>query len=316
MDFLLTGASGFLGKNLLLHAPVEWRIVALYNNDVGFPEFVSGLGKANITPVRCDLADPRQVEGLKANHGGNWHSCLYLAAKVDIPWSVREPKQDLLCNTGALLNVLESFSVGRFIYFSSGAVYDGSVGEAHPHQAVSPTLPYAISKLTSEQYVQFYRSRRKSIENYLIVRFFGAYGPHEAAHKIYTRLVRALAIERNTSYSIYGDGKNLIDAMYVPDAVEAIRRMLSGDHWNDIVNLAAGRPLTIEDLVTKVGDALGVGLVKLEKLGVAHERNEFWGSTREMREFFGFEPRVSLREGIVRFKDFLCSSQRGAFPKS
>jgi UDP-glucose 4-epimerase len=176
-----------------------------------------------------------------------------------------------------------------------------------PGAQVSPTLPYAVSKLACERYTEFYQRRRRSIGEYLIVRFFGAYGPYKASHKIYTRLVRALAMEGGSEYRLYGDGKNLIDAMYVTDAVDAIHRMLAGTHWNDIVNLAGGRPVTIETLVREAADALGVPQLAIEKDGVAHERNCFWGSTHEMREYFHFQPRIALSNGIHRLKDFLLS---------
>ena len=61
-----------------------------------------------------------------------------------------------------------------------------------------------------------------------MVRFFGAYGPYEASHKIYTRLVRAFALESRNTYTIYGDGANLIDAMYVDDAIDAVAAHVDG----------------------------------------------------------------------------------------
>ncbi len=307
MDLLLTGASGFLGRNFILAAPNEWRILALYCNDLSFPGFVCRAMKPNVTPVRCDLRNPDEVTTLIRKYGRDWESCLYLAGKVDIPWSVQEPEQDLLKNVCPLLHLLERLRGRRFVYFSSGAVYDGMSGEVRPRAQLAPTLPYAISKLACERYVQFFSQRRRSIEDFLIVRFFGAYGPYEAPHKIYTRLIRNFALEGKLSYVIYGGGQNLIDAMYVVDAVEAIQRMLMGNHWNDTVNLAGGHPLTIEELVRRVGEALGAGPVSIDKQGVAHESNQFWGSTSEMRDFFGFEPRVGLLAGINRFREFLMA---------
>ena len=307
MDVLLTGASGFMGRNFILRAPADWRIVALYRNDAAFPEFVSGLNRANVTAVRCDLADPAQISALAEQHGREWESCLYLSARVDIPWSVREPKEDLLVNVAPVLNLLEVIHIGRLVYFSSGAVYDGLQGEVGPDTKIAPTLPYAISKLAAEQYIQFHHHRRRSIDNYLLVRFFGAYGPYEAAHKIYTRLVRAFAMEGQHQYTIYGDGRNLIDAMYVDDAIDAIQRMLTGNRWNATINLASGSPTTIEALVREAAEALGVRPVHVEKQGVAHENIEFWASTREMREWYGFQPRITLAEGFPRLRDFLAA---------
>lgn len=310
MDLLLTGASGFLGRNFILSAPAGWRILALYHNDASFPAFAERRGNGNIAIARCNLMCPDEVQAVFAKHGREWEACVYLAAKVDIPWSVTDPKGDLAANTDPLLNVLEQIRAGKLVYFSSGAVYDGMNGEASPQIRPSPTLPYAISKLACERYVEFYSRRRRSIERYLLVRFFGAYGPYEAAHKIYTRLIRTFAFERKDHYTLYGDGQNLIDAMYVDDAVEAIHRMLRGNHWNDIVNLAGGRPLTIENLVREAAEALGITTVRIDKEGVAHESNQFWGSTREMRDHFGFEPKISLAEGIRNFRDFLAEHGR------
>lgn len=305
MTLLLTGASGFLGRNVLLRAPADWRIVALYARDQAFPAFVAALNRPNITPVKCDLGKVEDIAALIGEHGSEWEACLYLAAKVDIPWSVRAPKDDLLANTVPLLNLLEGIRAEKFVYFSSGAVYDGLSGEVTPDARLAPTLPYAISKLACERYLHFYQRRRQSIGKYLVVRFFGAYGPYEAPHKIYSRLISSFAVEGNHRYTIYGDGTNLIDAMYVDDAVDAIQRMLDGGHWNDTVNLAGGHPVTVEELVKAVGQALGLDPVAIEKQGTANERNEFWGSVREMEEFYGFAPKVALAEGISRFRDFL-----------
>lgn len=311
MNLLLTGASGFLGRNVILRAPRDWHIAAVYCQDNAFPDFVAALGNPRINAVRCDLAEPEAVAALVRQLGRDWDCCLYLAGRVDIPWSVQEPRQDLLRNTGALLAVLESVHVQRMIYFSSGAVYDGLKGEVSPNACASPTLPYAVSKLACEQYVRCFHERRHSIGNYLVVRFFGAYGPYEAPHKIYTRLVRAFAVERRNAYTIYGDGRNLIDAMYVDDAVDAINRMIGGSHWNDTVNLASGHPMAIEALVREAGVALGVPGVHIEKQGIAHENIEFRASTAEMREHFGFEPRIGLAQGILRLKDFLVEGAIG-----
>jgi|SRR5215203_577202 len=306
MKLLVTGASGFVGRNLLLKAPADWRITALYNNDEGFSEFVGGLGAPNIVAVQCDLSSPDATIALSQQYGADWECCLYLAGRVDIPWSVREPRADLLTNTVSLLNLLENVHVNKFVYFSSGAVYEGSTGEVRPGTAVKPTLPYAISKLACEHYVECFHHRRKSLASYLIVRFFGAYGPYEAPHKIYTRLIRAFALDGHDRYTIYGDGGNLIDAMYIDDAVDAILRMLTGDHWNTIVNLAGGNPTRVDDLVRQVGKVLGLPSVIVDKQSIANERNEFWGSTVEMRDAFGFKPQIELNEGVRRFRDFLA----------
>jgi nucleoside-diphosphate-sugar epimerase len=95
VKLLLTGASGFVGRNVLQRAPSDWRIVALYSSDESFPAFVDTLPGDAVVAVRCDLANPADVTALVEKHGAEWDGCLYLAGKVDIPWSVRAPKEDL-----------------------------------------------------------------------------------------------------------------------------------------------------------------------------------------------------------------------------
>jgi UDP-glucose 4-epimerase len=311
MNVLLTGASGFMGRNFLLRTPADWHVLAVYRNDRSFPGFVAGLVKPGVTAAQCDLAEPEAVGTLFRRHGHEWDGCAYFSAKVDIPWSVSNPKEDLLVNTGPLLNVLEAIRCQRFLYFSSGAVYDGLRGEVTPDSSICPNLPYAISKLACENYVTFYHRRRKSLGKYLNVRFFGAYGPWEAPHKIYSRLVRAFVMEGKDEYTIYGDGSNLIDAMYVGDAVDAVYRILTGAFWNRTVNLAAGNPSTIEELVKTAARALGRGEVRVRKEGLAHENIEFWASVGKLRDELGFEPHIGLAEGLAHLRDFLLTTPGG-----
>jgi len=307
MRILLTGASGFVGRNVLLRAPVDWEIVALYSNDQSFPGFVSALNRPNFTACQVDLRSTQEITAAFARYGTDWDCCLYLAAKVDIPWSVQNPKDDLIFNTLSLLNLLETIKVDRFVYMSSGAVYDGLQGEVDSSCPVYPTLPYAISKLTSEEYVRTFCLRRKTIARHTIVRFFGAYGPYEASHKIYGRLVRRFGIERNSSYELYGDGSNLIDAMYIDDAVDALL-LIANDPHDTTLDLAGGHPISIEELVRQAAQVFGITALRIQKSGIAHESNSFWGSTRGMYERYGYKTRVDLAEGLRRFRKFMLES--------
>lgn len=309
MNILLTGASGFLGRNFILASPTQWNILAIYAHDNSFPEFVSRAGRPNVKPVRCDLSESQQIRTALKEHGKNWDCCLYLASKVDIPWSVKEPRLDLTLNVGSLLNLLSEVRADHFIYMSSGAVYDGLNGEVHPGIALNPTLPYAISKLASEHYVRFHHTRAGNIGGFTIARFFGAYGPYEAPHKIYTRLIRTFALEGKNSYAIYGDGSNLIDAMYVDDATHALQAMVNGACRNQTIDLAAGTPMPVGTLVRQIAGILGVKELQLKTEGIAHESIRFWASPTVMQDN-GFTVAIPLHEGITRLREFLSAGQK------
>src|SRR5580692_2618488 len=123
MRLLVTGASGFLGHHVLLRAPRDWDIVAIYHQNPGLEHFVRQHDLARVQPVRCDLTSADAVDTL-AQHVGTVDVCLYLAANGDPARSAERPAWDLQLNTLALVTLLERVPVGRLVYLSSGAVYD------------------------------------------------------------------------------------------------------------------------------------------------------------------------------------------------
>jgi UDP-glucose 4-epimerase len=131
MRLIITGASGFLGKNMLLGAPRNWEIVALYNN-ANIEGFLRDRGLNNVKTERCDLANPQEVAALAERIGPEFDACLYLAANTVVPLSVENPIFDLQTNTISVINFLENFRGNRFIYLSSGAVYDSLSGQVDP----------------------------------------------------------------------------------------------------------------------------------------------------------------------------------------
>jgi nucleoside-diphosphate-sugar epimerase len=181
---------------------------------------------------------------------------LYLAANGDPARSAAHPRLDLELNTVAFVNFLERWPADRVVFMSSGAVYDGLAGPVTPATPVNPMLPYAISKLASERYLAFFAERRQALASYASIRFFGAYGPHEAPRKITTRWLRAV-MTGEREFRIRGDGRNLIDFIRGRcDRRDAPRR---GRHVvRRTLDLASGAPVTIDDIAAAMARALGV----------------------------------------------------------
>ena len=303
MHLLVTGASGFIGRNVLLRAPRDWTITAVYHQTASIESFVRSHGLDHVRPVCCDLLDARAITSL-AKDAGPVDAVLYLAANGDPAASAEMPGRDLAQNTVALVNFLSGVHAGHVVYVSSGAVYDGLQGPVSPSTAVSPRLPYAISKLASEQYLRFFCERRRSVGSFINVRFFGAYGPYEAPRKITTRWLAAVAAGQR-SFHIRGNGENLIDFMYVDDAVDGFLSLVRAAGTRLTVDFASGTPVTVNQVVRAMAEVSGGTGIEVVHEGHTEEFIEFRSVDRTMRERFGFAPTTPLVEGLAKLRDHL-----------
>ena len=303
MRLLLTGASGFIGHNVLLRAPRDWEIVAVYHRTPGLEQFVASQGLTNVRVERCDLREAADVKAL-AGRIGRPDAMLYLAANGDPAASAERPRWDLDSNTAAFVTTLEHCPADHVVYLSSGAVYDGLTGAVTPATPVSPILPYAIAKLASEQYLRFFAERRQSVSSYLNVRFFGAYGPYEGTRKITTKWLSAIR-DGQREFVVRGNGQNLIDFMYVDDAVDGFLALVKAAGTRATVDFASRTPVSVNDVVHMMAKVANVD-VSLRHEGAVAEYIEFRSADTTMRDTFGFAPRVSFESGLQRLQAFLA----------
>ena len=297
MRVLVTGASGFLGRRFLELADPSWEILAVWRSSEDFPAFATALGKPGITTVRCDLASPDAIMALVQRHGAHFDSVLHLAANGDPLRSTADPVLDLRDTLVVALHVLTYFTAGRLVLVSSGAVYEGQSGPVAPSTPCDPVLPYAVTHLAAERYARWACLTRR-FSAVAVLRFFGAYGPHEPNRKIYSRLCRAFGIEGRSTFTIRGDGTNLIDAMFVDDAVRALQAALVGPAHAGTWDLASGTPLTLSELVRKAARIFAIPHLTLLYDGTTVESHRFTASPAAFARDFGVTPATTLDEGL------------------
>ncbi len=272
MNVLVTGASGFIGHNVLLRAPRDWRVTAMYHSTPGLDAFVERHSLGNVRAVRCDLTNGTDVAEFARSHAA-FDACVHLAANGDPAKSTTRPAWDLTLNTLALVTLLEHVRFGHFVYVSSGAVYDGLSGPVTPKTVVAPRLPYAIAKLASEHYLRTFSERSQGVGSFVNVRFFGAYGPYEPTRKITTKWMRAV-MNGEREFTLRGNGENLIDFMYVDDAVDGLLTLAASSGYRGTVDFASGTPVSVNAVVETMARVLGENVV------VRHE-----GHTEEYIQF-------------------------------
>lgn len=308
MKLLVAGASGFVGRNVLLACPRSWEVVATWHRSADFPDFVRAHGLDHVRPCQADLSTAEGADALAALLGGRADAVLHLVSSGDPAWSQEHPAQELCTTTLPLVRLLERITAGRLLFVSSGSVYEGLTGVADPSRPVSPTVPYSIAKLAAEQFVKSFR-RAGRLGSYLIVRFMGAYGPYEPARKIYTRLVQAFALRRERRFELRGDGQNWIDAMYVGDAARGLLAMIEGAPSDLTLDFGLGEPLTLDGLVREAARTFGIEDVEIAHAGTVAEHHRFRISAEPVARLYGFRPAVPLGEGLRRLHEFLVERE-------
>jgi UDP-glucose 4-epimerase len=312
MRLLVTGASGFIGRNVLLTLPHTWEVVALYRpENTDFLRFIQTHMLEHIQLVACDLTNEHQVKQAIKQVGGVFEGCLALASNTSIPDSIQQPVQDLTTNVIGLLHLLRYCTFTHLVYLSSGAVYIGLRGLVGPTSATTPTLPYAISKLAAEHYIRSSIHHHATPSSATIIRFFGAYGPYEPPRKIYTKLVQQFAFAHDPHFTVIGDGKNHIDAMYVDDAVEALIAVLKSPAPNGIhcVDLGVGSQESIKQVVTRAAHTFGLE-PQIQYEGSTAEYIQFVIDPQPFSSTYQFTPSISLEVGLRRLADHLVQEKK------
>src|SRR5260221_3234376 len=218
--FLVTGGAGFIGANLVEALVRMGHRVRILDN------FSTGL-RENINVA----ADAEVVEGdIRSYHivreaVDDVDFVLHQAALPSVPRSVRDPITTSDVNINGTLNVLTAArdaKVQRLVFASSSSVYgDNRVLPKHEGLVPAPMSPYAVSKLSGEQYCQAF-SALYGFDT-VILRYFNVFGPHQNPRSEYAAVIPRFIeqIAAGQQPVVYGDGKQTRDFTYVENVVAA-----------------------------------------------------------------------------------------------
>jgi UDP-glucose 4-epimerase len=302
LRILVTGGAGFIGSHLtegLIHRNLE--IICLDNFSYGVHKNLETIiDDSNLEVVEGDIRDRTLLSKICKDI----EAVIHLAAVVSVEKSFERPWETNEINvTGTidLLDVCVKNRVRRFIYISSAAVYGLPlrlpVDENHP---TNPISPYGASKLAAEQYVRAF-SKAYGLET-AILRIFNAYGSRQRISQ-YSGVI-SIFIEqalKGEQLTIYGDGTQTRDLIYVEDVVDAIMKSIEHEKVTDaVINIASGKPTKIKDLAKTVINLVGKGLeIKYlpdKKGDIKHS----YARTEKALELIDFKAKTSLEEGLKK----------------
>jgi UDP-glucose 4-epimerase len=255
MNFLITGAAGFLGSALANQLAREGHQVrGLDDLSTGDPRVLS----PDVHFTRGDVNDRPKLWTLLQEV-----DCVYhLAARVSVPESVLYPREYNAVNVGGTVSMMEAMrdvGVRRVILASSGAVY-GDQGEQPLRETAipDPHSPYAVSKVSAEHYIRTI-GKLWGMET-VCLRIFNAYGPGQHLPPSHPPVVPHFLRQalRGGTLVVHGDGTQTRDYVYVDDVVSAMVAASTAPNVNGLViNVGSGIETSIRELVKKVSQVTG-----------------------------------------------------------
>jgi UDP-glucose 4-epimerase len=298
MNFLVTGAAGFLGSHLANRLAREGHQVrGLDDLSAGDP---ARLG-SEILFTRGDVTDQPKLWTLLQDV-----DCVYhLAAKVSVPESVLYPREYNIINVGGTVSVMEAMrdvGVRRVVFISSGAIYgEGGSLTLSEGDAPHPTSPYAVSKLAAEHYVRTI-GKLWGIET-VSLRVFNAYGPGQplsVAHPpVIPHFLREAAL--GGTLIIHGQGEQTRDFVYLDDVIEAMVAAATAPTIDQsVINIGSGEGTSIKTLGQFVIEAIGAKVEWIYKEDIDPGPSHMCADISLARKKLGYQPQYTLQEGLAR----------------
>ncbi|MBU1913415.1 MAG: NAD-dependent epimerase/dehydratase family protein [Candidatus Omnitrophica bacterium] len=226
----------------------------------------------------------------------------HLAAHFANQNSIDHPCEDMLTNALGTLKMLQyanGHKVKRFVYASSSCVY-GSVNEVMSEDLIAKLeTPYAISKLTGEEYVYFFR--RHYDMNNTVVRYFNAYGPGDPPGKYRNVIPNFFMLALNKRpLVVTGTGEETRDFTYMDDVVKGTVQVLGSDITiGNTYNIGSGKEVRIIDLANLINK------ITKNPAGVQFASMRSWDGIKrrlsdisKSRLHIGYEPKVAIEDGL------------------
>lgn len=303
LHLLVTGGAGFIGSH------VASRLVDL-GHEVRVVDNLATGDRANLTALEGrhefllgDLVDPavcaRAVDGMDV--------VFHLAALGSVPRSLADAWGSHDANVNSTVRLLEACRtarVRRVVYSSSSSVY-GDTPTLPKIETMEPLprSPYAASKLSGEQYVLAYA--RAGLVEGVALRYFNVFGPRQSPNGPYAAVIPLFmrAALEGTAAPLFGDGSQTRDFTYVDNVVAAnllgaTQPAERASGW--VVNVGAGGRSSLRDLLDALRRVTGRPIAVEQRPPRGGDVRDSMASLERARAVLGYEPAVSLDEGLAR----------------
>lgn len=327
MRVLVTGGAGFIGAHLCRRWLEGGAAVTIFDNfsRAGSEENWQRL-RAESAPaaalalLRGDVRDAAAVAAAVAGQDAVFH----LAAQVAVTTSLAEPRRDFEINAGGTLNVLEAArraSRPPFVLYSStnkvygalrGAARAAAVGEDQPLDFHSP---YGCSKGAADQYVRDY-ARIFGVPT-AVFRMSCIYGPGQNGNEDQGWVAHfARAVRAGETVTIYGDGEQTRDLLFIEDLVEAMllawrrREGCAGAVFN--IGGGAANVRSLREVMAALERLAGRRLETRAAAARPGDQRHYCSDIRRFQALTGWQPRVGVAAGLARLDQWFAGQRAAA----
>lgn len=291
---VVTGGAGFIGSNLV-------RALIDRGYEVHIIDNLSGGKREKVHPDSVfhekDIRNLADIAPIFEKAKFVFH----LAALPRVQYSIENPGLTHEVNVTGTQNVLigsEQAKVSRVIYSTSGSAYGGGeVMPLHEELPANPKSPYALQKYAGELYCRLWSEVYS--HGTVSLRYFNVYGPGLDPEGAYALAIGKFLKQRKEGkmLTIWGDGTQTRDFTHVRDVVRA--NILAAESEKvgrgEVINIGAGRNFSVNQLAKLIGG-------EVEYLPPRLEPHDSRADNRKARELLGWEPEVTLEDGIAELK--------------
>ncbi len=310
---IVTGGAGFIGSHVVeyllkneYHITVIDNYDSFYSKETKQKNLSAVINHPNLIFHELDIVDSNAID---LHLTGTYQAIIHLAAKAGVRPSIENPiayQQTNVAGTQNLLEFARKKSIKQFVFASSSSVYgiNKNIPWRESEGLLNPISPYASTKISGELlghvYSHLYGFR------FIGLRFFTVFGPRQrpdlAIHTFSKKILNGETIP------FFGDGNTQRDYTFVDDIVKGVIGALNYDKTNyEIINLGNSHAVSLAELVSTLETVF-------EKKAIINKLPEQPGDVpvtfsdiNKAKELLNYTPTTSLKEGIIKFKDWLYS---------
>lgn len=298
---LVTGGAGFIGSHLV-HGIIKSKneVVVFDNLSTGRKENLQDCFD-KITFVEADIRDFEKLR--EASQGVTL--MYHLAAISSVPLSVDDPKTTADVNVNGTWNILEACRVNqvkRLVFVSSASVYGAATKIPFKESmSLKASSPYAASKLIGEQLCDLY-GRLYGLET-ACLRFFSVYGPRQNPHSQYANVIPAFATRllNGETPTVYGDGKQTRDFIFVEDVVKAFLAAGKGRKViGEVINFGSGKQVSVNQLLKMIQLGLNTNITPKFSPKKAGDDPRTCADTTKAKRLLGIKQVTPFQKGLQK----------------